>query len=216
MLLDKFDPSSKDNRWRRTIFASSDVRTKTQVDRLQDAQKLLSYDRAVVAYDNTINSQHMFRSHNHTPPLRSAEGPLNRIASASPQYIWEVVRAACAAPFYFTPIELDGHTFSDGGMVVNNPSIIALDEILASHNDSTITMISIRSGLRNRNIQSGKPQSHGFFSTMRKCLATVINLLTDTQITHKQVSEIIKHTGENHKYHRLNDDGLLGDIQLNN
>ncbi|KAF1966045.1 hypothetical protein BU23DRAFT_334294, partial [Bimuria novae-zelandiae CBS 107.79] len=198
LLLDKFDPSSEDNRWRRTIFASSDVRTKT----------------AVVAYDNTISSQHVFRSHDYTPQLRSAKGHLSRFASASPQYIWQVARAASAAPFYFPPMELDEHTFLDGGMVANNPSMIALNEILASHSDSTISMISIGSGLRNKNVQSGKPHSQGLFGTMRKYLATVNNLLTDTEITHEQVSEIIDHTRGNHRYHRLNDDGFLGNIRL--
>jgi hypothetical protein len=111
-------------------------------------------------------------------------------------------------------MELDGHMFFDGGMVANNPSMIALNEVLASHIDSTISMISIGSGLKKRNVEGGKPQHQGLFGTTRKYLASVKSLLTETEITHEQVSEIIGNIGGNHKYHRLNEDGLLGNIQL--
>ncbi|KAK2050979.1 hypothetical protein LY76DRAFT_476323, partial [Colletotrichum caudatum] len=44
--------------------------------------------------------------------------------------LWEIIRCATAAPYYFTPWSIDGlGTFQDGGLVANNPSSIALQEV---------------------------------------------------------------------------------------
>ncbi|TDZ40328.1 Phospholipase A I [Colletotrichum trifolii] len=44
--------------------------------------------------------------------------------------LWEILRCATAAPYYFTPWSIDGlGTFQDGGLVANNPSAIALQEV---------------------------------------------------------------------------------------
>ncbi|KAK2024520.1 hypothetical protein LX32DRAFT_705335 [Colletotrichum zoysiae] len=44
--------------------------------------------------------------------------------------LWEIIRCATAAPYYFTPWSIDGlGTFQDGGLVANNPSLIALQEV---------------------------------------------------------------------------------------
>ena len=41
---------------------------------------------------------------------------------------WEAVRASSAAPVYYEDFKLDGHVFHDGGLLVNNPTAIALHE----------------------------------------------------------------------------------------
>ncbi|KAF4486799.1 Calcium-independent phospholipase A2-gamma [Colletotrichum fructicola Nara gc5] len=44
--------------------------------------------------------------------------------------LWEILRCATAAPYYFTPWSIEGlGTFQDGGLVANNPSAIALQEV---------------------------------------------------------------------------------------
>ncbi|OHE93902.1 hypothetical protein CORC01_10801 [Colletotrichum orchidophilum] len=46
--------------------------------------------------------------------------------------LWEIIRCATAAPYYFTPWSVNGlGTFQDGGLVANNPSSIALQEVAA-------------------------------------------------------------------------------------
>lgn len=210
LLLDEFDPVSKADRWRRTIFASPNVRTKTQVNCLSGNDSALTLNRAVIAYNQSTNSQHVFRSHDQTFKEHSANDRLNQVTAASPEYIWQVARAASAAPLYFAPMRMNGNTFFDGGMKANNPSMVALRELIGSDAEGIMLIISIGSGMKNNHNE----RKRGSFSIWRGFLTTVTDLLTDTQTTHEEVAKLIDHTEGHHKYHRLNESKSLGAIQL--
>jgi hypothetical protein len=109
-------------------------------------------------------------------------------------------------------MKIEGDLFIDGGITANNPSMVALTEILGSHIGSTMLMVSIGSGAKTKNAEIEKKR--GSSGVLRSLLTTVNNLLTDTQTTHEEISELIGHTKGHHKYYRLNDSGSLGEMRL--
>ncbi|KAF5659796.1 hypothetical protein FCIRC_12352 [Fusarium circinatum] len=60
--------------------------------------------------------------------------------------IWEVARATCAHPVYFDPIEIQGVTHFDGGLVANNPSPKVLQEVYLQHNKAPLVFVTIGTG----------------------------------------------------------------------
>jgi predicted acylesterase/phospholipase RssA len=42
--------------------------------------------------------------------------------------VWQALRATSSAPLYLEPLRHDGETFADGGLIVNNPSAVAIHE----------------------------------------------------------------------------------------
>ena len=57
-----------------------------------------------------------------------AEAPL---AGTSEAEMWQAVEATSAAPSIFPRTRLGGRSFADGGLVANNPTLIALREARA-------------------------------------------------------------------------------------
>jgi hypothetical protein len=55
------------------------------------------------------------------PPLQTS--------SAVP--LRDALLATAAAPSYFPPVEIDGHTLIDGGLVANAPELVALGEVIS-------------------------------------------------------------------------------------
>ncbi|KAK3933650.1 acyl transferase/acyl hydrolase/lysophospholipase [Diplogelasinospora grovesii] len=54
------------------------------------------------------------------------EGGIRRIP------LWEILRCGTAAPYYFKPRHIEGlGTFQDGGLMYNNPALLALAEVAA-------------------------------------------------------------------------------------
>lgn len=82
--------------------------------------------------------------------IPSNAGPAHRTA------IWEVARATTAAPGFFEAIKIMGLKFLDGGVVANNPSLIALREIHNLHDQVPALFVSIGTGLKN---SSGAPKN---------------------------------------------------------
>lgn len=64
--------------------------------------------------------------------------------------IWEAARATSAAPTYFRPAYVEDHWYVDGGLVANDPSLVALAEASALYDgmDNINMLLSIGSGCR--------------------------------------------------------------------
>lgn len=80
---------------------------------------------------------HLFRSYRHNwshgynPPERRLK---HRNANdESNPLIWQAGRASSAAPTFFKTIKIDGHTYMDGGLDVNNPTWEARNEVHGMH-----------------------------------------------------------------------------------
>jgi patatin-like phospholipase/acyl hydrolase len=63
--------------------------------------------------------------------------------------LFDVVRASSAAPTFFDPWKINGETFVDGGLVANNPSMIAVIEAMKDGYD-TFNIISFSTGPREK------------------------------------------------------------------
>jgi hypothetical protein len=72
---------------------------------------------------DTTDTLHLFRTYDN---LKAEEvgGP------ADDEPIWKIGRATSAAPTYFKPIQIGEDFFSDGGILYNNPTELAYDEVL--------------------------------------------------------------------------------------
>lgn len=58
--------------------------------------------------------------------------------------VWEVCRATSAAPTYFKPYSIENEgMFVDGGVISNNPSMIALAEAIKLYNSDKINILSV-------------------------------------------------------------------------
>lgn len=60
--------------------------------------------------------------------------------------MYDVVRATVAAPTYFKPHEINGERFIDGGVVMNNPSMIAYVEMKKLFPNHTYCLVSLGTG----------------------------------------------------------------------
>ena len=49
--------------------------------------------------------------------------------SAKLEYLWQAVRCSSAAPLYFKPFRHGDETYTDGGLLNNNPTLQALTEV---------------------------------------------------------------------------------------
>ena len=84
--------------------------------------------------------------------IRNYEYPPNVIPSryqgTSSLPVWQAIRATSAAPTYFQPVVLsDSQILTDGALVANNPSCIALHEISKLFPDRPLTaLVSIGTG----------------------------------------------------------------------
>ncbi|KEQ74516.1 FabD/lysophospholipase-like protein [Aureobasidium namibiae CBS 147.97] len=79
---------------------------------------------------------HMFRSYfNRTPPSANALDDLTISLHRQPRDIpiWKIARATSAAPSYFKSMKVDGLRLMDGGLLANNPSQLARNEVISMH-----------------------------------------------------------------------------------
>ncbi|VUC32771.1 unnamed protein product [Clonostachys rosea] len=150
--------------------------------------------------------------------------------------IWQVARATTAAPRYFESIKIDDRKFLDGGMVANNPSLVALREIRGLHKTIPSIFVSLGTGLKqadNKNEAARNYASEDVRPALRRAL-TIDNVRRKQGL--KKYSEIGRywtkymtdcegHDGTNgwnglsdeiglRKRYRLNVEGSLAGISL--
>ncbi|KAK1506523.1 uncharacterized protein CCOS01_16575 [Colletotrichum costaricense] len=115
--------------------------------------------------------------------------------------LWEIVRSATAAPYYFTPWRIDGlGAFQDGGLVANNPSYIALQETASLYPVTPDPSIFVSVGTGSS--QADEPPSSESGGPWRDCfplrLVRALWNLGSTKRTWQQVitNKQVGHTGE--------------------
>ncbi|KAF4458112.1 Calcium-independent phospholipase A2-gamma [Fusarium austroafricanum] len=105
-----------------------------------------------------VSKQYVWRSYdnNFIPKAHDSNSwkPYNP-GPADTAAIWEVARATTAAPRYFESIKIRGKKFLDGGMVANNPSLLAIREINNLHDKATVLFVSIGTGLKSTSAKGG-------------------------------------------------------------
>lgn len=69
--------------------------------------------------------------------------------------LFDVIRSSSAAPTFFDPWIIDGDTFVDGGLVANNPAIMATIEALKDGNKN-IHVLSFSTGTKEKSLSKQK------------------------------------------------------------
>ena len=127
--------------------------------------------------------------------------------------IWEVARAATAAPLYFEPLEIEipgrpeRMLFTDGGFnYTNNPTIEGTKDIEEAHKIHSINVVvSVGTARKNE-----RPGENGLFPLYSKGKG-LAHQLTDPEVVHREMTE--KSGRDGFQYYRLNDPGRL-DLEL--
>ncbi|KAB7507539.1 Calcium-independent phospholipase A2-gamma, partial [Armadillidium nasatum] len=132
----------------------------------------------------------LFRNYNF--PYRAASH-FNGCSSAR---LWEGVRASAAAPGYFSEFKLNDLILLDGGVMVNNPTAIALHEARNIWPDTPLqSVVSLGTGRYEPLIIEGD-KSINWASRLR----TIINSATDTEGVHTTLHDLLP----GNVYFRLN------------
>ncbi|KAF5250911.1 hypothetical protein FANTH_3965 [Fusarium anthophilum] len=134
--------------------------------------------------------------------IPSNAGPAHRNA------IWEVARATTAAPGYFEAIKLMGMKFIDGGVVANNPSLIALREIHNLHDQIPALFVSIGTGLKEpsdarRNTNGANKKANSGSRMFKKTVTT-------DDVSHKQWLNKYREIGKHLKNRIIDCEGSNG------
>ncbi|CAM1313971.1 PNPLA8 (predicted) [Pycnogonum litorale] len=135
----------------------------------------------------------------------------NRVQSNYPGSVsnkmWEAIRASAAAPGYFEEFVLDGLVHQDGGILMNNPSALALHECKNLWpNEHIQCVISIGNGRYMPTINSddwtAKPpiSSSPSSSSLAKKITKIIDSATDTEGVHIILDDLLTPG----TYYRLN------------
>lgn len=102
--------------------------------------------------------------------------------------MWQAIRASGAAPGYFEEYELDGIVHQDGGLMVNNPTAVAIHEAkLLWPREHIQCVVSLGGG---RFIPASNEAPQGLTSLKSKVLK-VIESATDTEAVHTTVQDLL-------------------------
>lgn len=123
---------------------------------------------------------------------------------SSRHHVWAALRASTAAPGYFDNFILDDMVFHDGGMLVNNPTQIAIHEAHKIWPDYPLqSVISLGLG-RTDNFMKGEnkkkaPGPH--YLTISEKFARIVDSATDTELVHLSLLDLMTERGV---YYRFN------------
>ncbi|KAK4900239.1 hypothetical protein LTR27_002463 [Elasticomyces elasticus] len=130
--------------------------------------------------------------------------PLTKGGPAHDFEIWEVARAATAAPFYFDPIEImtnggtEANTFEDGGFggTPNNPTNYGIREIEQKEGPKAIgVVVSVGTARGDRVMARHKDR-------IDRKLKRMVNVMSDPDVEHKLAEN--NREDKNYEYFRLN------------
>ncbi|KAL3108050.1 hypothetical protein niasHT_018212 [Heterodera trifolii] len=153
---------------------------------------------AIVSLITNTNQLIPFVFRNYEPP--TYDSPYR--GSAKYRF-WEAIRASSAAPSYFEEFKLDGFMHQDGGILLNNPISIALQEAkqLWPHKNFHC-VISIGNGKfmpevdpkidERRDVTLSTPYQLGaWFPWLSKHYNTIMESATETELFHHCVASLI-------------------------
>ncbi|KAI1293340.1 acyl transferase/acyl hydrolase/lysophospholipase [Xylaria venustula] len=179
LVVGEFDPSPEAKKWRRNMFSSPGEHCKTAA---------LAIEQRKTKRNHVYDVLYVFRSFDASPARGAMSGPgLYNSGPADDCQIWQVARATSAAPTYFPPIEINGRSFMDSGIGVNNPAAVALTEVglLNMGRIKTTLLISIGTG------SAPSYSRFGIFNLLK----AVINTATSTEETHQRLLDSTEYSG---------------------
>ncbi|CAI5785444.1 calcium-independent phospholipase A2-gamma isoform X1 [Podarcis lilfordi] len=123
----------------------------------------------------------VFRNYNHLPGVKSHY-------PGSCQYkLWQAIRASSAAPGYFQEYALGHDLHQDGGLLLNNPTALAVHECKCLWPNVPLQcVISLGTG---RYENEGKPNVT--YTSLKAKLTNVISSATDTEEVHTMLDALL-------------------------
>lgn len=136
--------------------------------------------------------------------------------------IWQVCRATTAATYYFEPQEIGDADFCDGGAVVNNPTLKALDEMDSLHEYAVKIVASFGTGKPEHHSLLG-PRAHKLnvaaaWAEVNRVFKTLKAHLTECEEKHEQVEAQARRAKDgpgSFEYFRFNVEQDLGKVDMN-
>ncbi|XP_062860271.1 calcium-independent phospholipase A2-gamma [Trichomycterus rosablanca] len=125
---------------------------------------------------------YIFRNYNLPPGVRS------HYLGGSQHQMWQAIRASSAAPGYFQEYVLGQDLHQDGGLLINNPTALAIHECKCLWPNTPVQcVVSLGTG---RYEATGKSSSSTYTSLKTK-LAHVISSATDTEEVHTMLDALL-------------------------
>ncbi|NWI18207.1 PLPL8 phospholipase, partial [Crypturellus soui] len=123
----------------------------------------------------------VFRNYNHFPGVNS------HYIGGCQYKLWQAIRASSAAPGYFQEYILGNDLHQDGGLLLNNPSALAVHECKCLWPNVPLQcLVSLGTG---RYESEGK--THVTYTSLKAKLTNVINSATDTEEVHTMLDALL-------------------------
>lgn len=159
----------------------------------------------LVASQAVGSETHAFLFRNYVLPYRVA----SHYQGTSRAKLWEAVRASAAAPGYFSEFQLGDKVLQDGGILVNNPTAIAVHEARMLWPETDFQcVVSLGTG----RCQPIERTGVGAINWGTK-LRSVINSATDTEGVHTVLHDLLPGNVYFRFNPNLNDDYSLDEIR---
>ncbi|XP_053318917.1 calcium-independent phospholipase A2-gamma [Spea bombifrons] len=124
---------------------------------------------------------YVFRNYNHFPGVKS------HYMGGCQYNLWQAIRASSAAPGYFQEYVLGNDLHQDGGLLINNPSALALHECKCLWPNVPLQcVVSLGTG---RYETAGK--SNATHTSLKAKITNVISSATDTEEVHKTLDALL-------------------------
>uniref|UniRef100_A0A8C2TNQ8 Patatin like phospholipase domain containing 8 n=1 Tax=Coturnix japonica TaxID=93934 RepID=A0A8C2TNQ8_COTJA len=123
----------------------------------------------------------VFRNYNHFPGVKS------HYIGGCQYKLWQAIRASSAAPGYFQEYVLGDDLHQDGGLLLNNPSALAVHECKCLWPDVPLQcLVSLGTG---RYENAGK--TNVTYTSLKAKLTNVISSATDTEEVHTMLDALL-------------------------
>ncbi|KAM9388553.1 calcium-independent phospholipase A2-gamma isoform 2-T5 [Phaethornis superciliosus] len=123
----------------------------------------------------------VFRNYNHFPGVKS------HYIGGCQYKLWQAIRASSAAPGYFQEYVLGNDLHQDGGLLLNNPSALAVHECKCLWPNVPLQcLVSLGTG---RYESEGK--TNVTYTSLKAKLTNVINSATDTEEVHTMLDALL-------------------------
>lgn len=116
----------------------------------------------------------VFRNYGHFPGINS------HYLGGCQYKMWQAIRASSAAPGYFAEYALGNDLHQDGGLLLNNPSALAMHECKCIWPDAPLEcIVSLGTGRYESDVRNTTT-----YTSLKTKLSNVINSATDTEEVH--------------------------------
>ncbi|XP_062032650.1 calcium-independent phospholipase A2-gamma [Lepus europaeus] len=116
----------------------------------------------------------VFRNYGHFP------GSQSHYLGGCQYKMWQAIRASSAAPGYFAEYALGNDLHQDGGLLLNNPSALAMHECKCLWPDAPLEcIVSLGTGRYESDVRNSAT-----YTSLKTKLSNVINSATDTEEVH--------------------------------